>query len=342
MSQSEAITINTQDTDRGYTGQEELDTVNLVDYNARLYDPALGRFLSVDPVIGHPNGTQSINPYSYVENNPLNKTDPTGEDSALSTCQTEACPAMSGGEGIGGIDWAVNVAGKNITVTPTAGPGNVAGHSSSLNQSLGGQPQGLTGQDPTKTADHTKIDNKTIGQSYAGMRFTQHEEGFMDHPYNPHGKTLPPTTIGYGHQLSKAATDAYMDVVHLINAMPLMSGLGRAVANQVFSITRDQGQVLYDIDLAVDRHRLIAVLGRRTLMRLRQNQRDAVYDLGFNVGRLNANWHLVHDLRAGDNSDAAREMLNIYLSHGKVMPGLQTRRAKDNLLFLNGYYGGGQ
>ena len=37
MSQSEAITINTQDTDRGYTGQEELDTVNLVDYNARLY-----------------------------------------------------------------------------------------------------------------------------------------------------------------------------------------------------------------------------------------------------------------------------------------------------------------
>ena len=55
-----------------------------VDYNARLYDPKLGRFLSVDPVIAHPESTQGINPYSYVENNPLNRTDPTGE--ADTTC----------------------------------------------------------------------------------------------------------------------------------------------------------------------------------------------------------------------------------------------------------------
>ncbi|MGH2510715.1 MAG: RHS repeat-associated core domain-containing protein, partial [Ktedonobacteraceae bacterium] len=51
----------------------------LDDYNARLYDPRLGRFLSVDPLIGHPESTQGINPYSYVENNPLSRTDPTGE-----------------------------------------------------------------------------------------------------------------------------------------------------------------------------------------------------------------------------------------------------------------------
>jgi len=69
-----------------------------VDYNARLYDPTLGRFLSVDPLIAHPGSTQSINPYSYVENNPLNKTDPTGEASAGCTGLL-ACGLINGAQG---------------------------------------------------------------------------------------------------------------------------------------------------------------------------------------------------------------------------------------------------
>ena len=46
--------------------------------NGRVYDPALGRFLSVDPVYQAPTNMQSLNPYSYVLNNPLSLTDPTG------------------------------------------------------------------------------------------------------------------------------------------------------------------------------------------------------------------------------------------------------------------------
>jgi len=46
--------------------------------NGRVYDPSLGRFLSVDPVFEFPTNTQSLNPYSYVLNNPLSMTDPTG------------------------------------------------------------------------------------------------------------------------------------------------------------------------------------------------------------------------------------------------------------------------
>ncbi|MFC4701521.1 RHS repeat-associated core domain-containing protein, partial [Glaciecola siphonariae] len=45
--------------------------------NGRIYDYNIGRFLSVDPFI-QGTGSQGINPYSYVLNNPLSFTDPTG------------------------------------------------------------------------------------------------------------------------------------------------------------------------------------------------------------------------------------------------------------------------
>jgi len=46
--------------------------------NGRIYDAKLGRFLQADSFIQAPNNTQSLNRYSYVMNNPLNATDPSG------------------------------------------------------------------------------------------------------------------------------------------------------------------------------------------------------------------------------------------------------------------------
>ncbi len=46
--------------------------------NGRIYDPTIGRFLQADPIIQDPYDTQSLNRYSYVMNNPLSYTDPTG------------------------------------------------------------------------------------------------------------------------------------------------------------------------------------------------------------------------------------------------------------------------
>jgi len=64
---------------RGYTGHEHLAQFGLVNMNARLYDPAVGRFLSPDPYVQNPLFSQNYNRYSYVLNNPLRYTDPTGE-----------------------------------------------------------------------------------------------------------------------------------------------------------------------------------------------------------------------------------------------------------------------
>lgn len=58
-----------------YTGRE-LDTESgLYFYRARYYDPATGRFLTEDPI----GLADSFNTYAYVDGNPVNFVDPTGE-----------------------------------------------------------------------------------------------------------------------------------------------------------------------------------------------------------------------------------------------------------------------
>jgi hypothetical protein len=46
--------------------------------NGRVYDPVLGRFISADPQVQFASNLQSYNRYSYVHNNPLSFTDPSG------------------------------------------------------------------------------------------------------------------------------------------------------------------------------------------------------------------------------------------------------------------------
>jgi len=46
--------------------------------NGRIYDPKLGRFLQADPIVQAPKNSQNLNRYSYVLNNPLSYTDPSG------------------------------------------------------------------------------------------------------------------------------------------------------------------------------------------------------------------------------------------------------------------------
>ena len=65
--------------DRGFTGHEHYDNLKIINANARLYDPVIGRFFSPDPFVQAPDFTQNYNRYSYCMNNPVMYSDPDGE-----------------------------------------------------------------------------------------------------------------------------------------------------------------------------------------------------------------------------------------------------------------------
>ncbi len=63
---------------------------------ARYYDPAIGRFLTRDPLPGTALAPQTLNRYAYVENNPVNRVDPSGmltESTFLDVRQSAQCTA---------------------------------------------------------------------------------------------------------------------------------------------------------------------------------------------------------------------------------------------------------
>jgi RHS repeat-associated protein len=81
-------------TDRRYTGQREVPAIGLHDYNARMYWPAAGRFVSADTVVPGPDNPQQFNRYTYVLNSPLVFNDPTGHAPSCS-----AAPELPGCDG---------------------------------------------------------------------------------------------------------------------------------------------------------------------------------------------------------------------------------------------------
>jgi len=70
-------TSGTLNTSFKYTGQREAEN-GLYFYNARWYDPILGRFAQADTIIPEPGNPLSWDRYAYAQNNPIKYTDQTG------------------------------------------------------------------------------------------------------------------------------------------------------------------------------------------------------------------------------------------------------------------------
>ncbi|MDP3703655.1 MAG: RHS repeat-associated core domain-containing protein, partial [Candidatus Omnitrophota bacterium] len=69
-----------------FTGQRFDQSTGLYFYQARYYDPSIGRFLSADPIVQDPADPQFLNRFAYVRNNPLRFVDPSGLSSEDPGC----------------------------------------------------------------------------------------------------------------------------------------------------------------------------------------------------------------------------------------------------------------
>ncbi len=89
-----------------FTGKPVSQTTGLYYDYQRWYDPSIGRFISQDPVKGYRSNPQTLNPYIYVVDSPLNGLDPTGLDCFSSLGDFGSCLWGSTiGAGINSYNW---------------------------------------------------------------------------------------------------------------------------------------------------------------------------------------------------------------------------------------------
>ena len=131
--------LESQVTTRGYTGHEHLDESQLIHMNGRAYDYNLGRFLSVDPVIQSPTNSQSMNPYSYIMNNPLAGVDPTGYKAEIEQERFKFDKVKVTGSNISQTKVTDTVTGESKVTSLS-----VSGAKSFLAQNGGAQSQGAS------------------------------------------------------------------------------------------------------------------------------------------------------------------------------------------------------
>jgi RHS repeat-associated protein len=98
-----------------YTGKPTEDEIGLSYFGARWYDPAIGRFMAVDPVGVMPDNFHSFNRYAYANNNPYKYVDPDGNLPVFVVFVAKELITL-GLEAYTGVSLPINVSGAAKTL----------------------------------------------------------------------------------------------------------------------------------------------------------------------------------------------------------------------------------
>ena len=168
-----------------FTGQEQDAETGLYNYVARQYDPVLGRFISADSIVPDISEPQSLNRYSYVMNNPLRYTDPTGH-----------CGEFFGGCGFAGGEEPTPPNQFPLVAYPYPGGGASSGMSFSFSSSeLYGSTTfyniGYSHLQPGIDIS-ISLEPATFGPAYDSYGT------FSEPPFGANGRTTAPVKLGDG------------------------------------------------------------------------------------------------------------------------------------------------
>ncbi len=196
---------------RGFVNGTLDPGTGLTNIGARQYDPNLGKFLSVDPLLDTTD-PQQVNGYSYSSNNPLTYSDPTG--------LRAICPD--------GLTVCGNVDGR--PALPSRNP-DPAGSGPVTNQPAGGG-----GGSPSSAASHSA----GRGSTSTGQGSFLTNPYYYDHPIDygisrQMGPTIPCVTDPSISSCLMTAASNWAVISGAGSLGALASGFGRAVGETAYS-----------------------------------------------------------------------------------------------------------
>jgi RHS repeat-associated protein len=200
----------------GFTGQDHDTDLGLIDMHGRVYDPLAGRFMSQDPVLQAPFWSQGLNRYSYVFNDPINGTDPSGFMSQETQAGLFGIAFIAGVVGVPALS-TLNVTGLATAGASVAGTAlNVATAAPGFSPAPGVEP---TEPPPMSTSEMSKApprvgpDNRTAEGPGCYMNPMACAEGFA-RTVNAHVNDL--IVLGVATYLIPVAVTVGIEVAPLI------------------------------------------------------------------------------------------------------------------------------